>query len=121
MNNNYSILREQEYEELARLRLNGIVLDLGGSKKSGYHELFKGDYEIITANIDPSYDCDLVFDIESKFPLDNEQYDFILCINVLEHIYNYQNVLKESSRVLKRNGTLILITPFIFQIHESPD
>lgn len=121
MKNNYSILREQEYGELAKLKLNGKVLDLGGSKKSGYHELFKGDYEITTVNIDQSYGCDLVFNIEEKFPLNSEQYDWILCINVLEHIYNYQHVLQESSRVLKRKGKLILITPFIFQIHASPE
>src|SRR3989338_715106 len=98
---NYSILRELQYEKLTRLSLDGEVLDLGGSTISGYHELIKGDHHITTVNIDKSHGCDLVFDIEKRFPLEKGKFDHVLCINTLEHVYDFRNVMAESHRVLR--------------------
>lgn len=114
MKNNYSILRDEEYRELSKLELAGRILDLGGNKKSGYHKLIKGEHEIITTNIDINAGHDIIFDMEKRFPLDSESYDHILCVNALEHIYNFSNVINEAFRVLKNNGSLVLATPFIF-------
>ena len=121
MKNNYSILRGLEYNELEKLKIDCQILDLGGSKKSGYQQLIKGKHKIVTANIDKNYDCDLIFDIEKKFPLDSESYDAAVCLNVLEHIFNFQNVFAETQRVLKSGSIFIFSTPFIYQIHGSPD
>ncbi len=71
----YTIWREEEYKELSKLSIYGKVLDLGGSKNSGYHQLIKGKHEIITVNINPDYGCDLIFNIEKKFPIPDKQYD----------------------------------------------
>lgn len=42
MSKGLSILRDCQYKHLRDLILNGSILDLGGSKKSKYHELVKG-------------------------------------------------------------------------------
>lgn len=116
----YSILRDQEYVCLKELKLRGQILDIGGSKKSGYHELLGNAY-ITTANIDPAYGCDLVFDIQERFPISDEIYDYCIALNVLEHIYKFENVFKEVNRILKYDGSFIFATPFMYQIHGSPD
>lgn len=116
-----SILREQEYIKLSQLEINGEILDIGGSKKSGYHELIKGSHKITTVNIDPGYDCDMVFDIQNRFPIDDNKFDAVMAINVLEHIYDFHNVFREVYRVLSKGGRFILFTPFIHHIHGSPD
>lgn len=121
MNKNYSILRKEEYKILSNLKVDGSILDLGGSKNSGYHQLLKGSHKITTVNIDERYGCDLIFDIEKEFPLNDNFYDNVLSVNTLEHIFNFNNVISESYRVLKKNGKIILFTPFIFRIHGSPD
>lgn len=64
-----SIIRDLEYKKISDLELFGKILDLGGSKKSGYHNLIKGNHEITTVNINTDYGCDLVFDIEKNFLL----------------------------------------------------
>jgi ubiquinone/menaquinone biosynthesis C-methylase UbiE len=61
------------------------------------------------------------FDIQEVFPLESESYDHTIAINVLEHIYKYQNVVNESYRVIKKGGSVIFITPFMFNVHGSPD
>lgn len=58
---------------------------------------------------------------QERFLFEKEIYDDVLCINVLEHIYNFNNVFSEVNRVLKQNRRFILFTPFMYQIHGSPD
>ena len=117
---NYSLLRDCEYQELAKLTLNGQVLDLGGSKISKYHSLFKGEHKILVGNIDENYGMDFYLDVEKKFEITNNSFEAVLAINLLEHVYNYQNVLWESYRILKNNGLLIVVVPYLLNIHNCP-
>lgn len=121
--NKLSIVRNNLHKRLSKLVIDGSILDLGGSKKfkNGYQSFIKGDHNICTVNIDVNYGCDLVFDIENKFPLNDYVYDSILCFNVLEHIYNFQNVINESYRVLKNDGSFFGLIPFMHHIHGCPN
>jgi len=116
-----SLFRKLTYEKLSRAELNGDVLDLGGGKKSGYHKLIKGEHRISAVNIDPATDPDFNFNLEKEFPIEDKSYDGIICLNVLEHIFNYQNVINESYRILKNGGIFVGSTPFILNVHESPN
>jgi len=46
--------------------------------------------------------------VGESLPFRDEAFDIILSINVLDHCLNPFNVLKEASRVLKRNGIFLL-------------
>jgi SAM-dependent methyltransferase len=108
------------YKEISALTLDGAILDLGGSRKSGYHELMAGKHSITVVNIDDAAEPDLRFDLEKAFPLQASSYDSILAFNVLEHIFEYQNFLKESNRVLRSGGALVIGVPFLINVHPSP-
>lgn len=108
------------YKHLKTLEFSGKVLDLGGSKKSGYHELFKGSSKIEVVNIDSNYGFDHNFDLENTFPLPSEGYEGVMAINTLEHIFNHRQFLTESHRVLKSQGTCLIAVPFFVQIHPCP-
>ena len=62
---------------------------------------------------------DIVSDIVS-IPEEDESFDVIMCIEVLEHLPNPILALKELSRLLKPNGQLILTAPFCSISHLSP-
>jgi SAM-dependent methyltransferase len=121
MKTNYSIIRGHEYALLSKLTLDGNILDIGGSKKSGYQELIMGQHTFTTVNIDESYECDLVFDIQNKFPLENNSFDAAISTNVLEHIFDFHNVFSETYRILKPGGLFVNTTPFMHHVHGSPD
>lgn len=119
---NYSIIRALEYNELSRISLDGKVLDLGGSKKSGYQELIGGDHFFTTVNYGELHPgADIFFNAEEKFPIENASFDNALAMNFLEHIFDYHNVFSETERVLKSGGLFIMTTPFMHHIHGSPD
>ncbi len=115
-----SFLRREEYKRLAKLTLSGPVLDVGGSKKSGYHELLKGDHTITTGNIDASYGADVIFDAQNTWPFADASFGGVLFVNVLEHLYDYRAALSESARVIKEGGTIAGVVPFMFNVHGSP-
>ena len=54
--------------------------------------------------------CLLNGDIYS-IPFRNETFDLVICQSVLEHLDNLDRALKEVSRVLKKNGKLIIGSP----------
>ncbi len=108
------------YEELTKISLNGDIIDLGGSRRSGYHALFKGDHTITVANLDGDDSRDIICNLEQLLPLKDGSYDGVVCLNVLEHIFNYQTLLNESWRILKNDGLSVYAVPFLIQIHPSP-
>jgi len=116
-----SLLRREEYKKLSTLSIDGDILDIGGSNRSGYHELLKGDHTITTANIDAAYGVDRVFDAEVTWPVEDASYDAVLFINVLEHLYGHTVALQEAARVLRKGGSVYIVVPFLFNVHGSPN
>ena len=116
----YTPWRTLLHKRLSTLHINGDILDIGGSKKSEYASLIKGEHTIKVVNIDEEYGYDYKFDLEKPFPLENSIVDAVLCINVLEHIFNYQHVINESHRILKNGGQIVIAVPFLIQVHPCP-
>lgn len=50
-------------------------------------------------------------DINDTWPYQKSEFDILLGIEIIEHLFNPDHFLKEASRVLKKNGILILTTP----------
>ena len=65
----------------------------------------------------PDIICDICSDISG---LENK-YDKIICIAVLEHVYDDELAIKELHRVLKKKGIAILQVPLNLEISETID
>jgi len=55
-----------------------------------------------------AYPIDLEKD---RFPLENETFDATVCLEVLEHLTDPNNILDEICRILKSGGYLLMSTP----------
>ena len=95
--------------------LDGKGLDIG---HDGEYIFQNGN--VIRLNIYPDENIDVVYD-GVKIPFDNDTFDKIMLKCVLEHVDDPASILKEASRVLKLNGTMIIEVPFINPIHAAPD
>jgi SAM-dependent methyltransferase len=45
----------------------------------------------------------------------------IVIFNVLEHIFDTNNAILEIKKMLKKNGNIVLSTPFIYRYHGAPN
>ncbi len=117
----YSPLRALEYEEVQKNALSGKVLDLGGGSKASYNPLFKGSFDVVSLNIDERLQPTHIADITKPFPLKDHEFDAAISFNTFEHIPEFEMTFKETSRVLKKGGRFIFSTPFLHQVHGSPN
>jgi len=62
---------------------------------------------------------DIISDI-THIPLPDKSLDAIMCIEVLEHLPEPSEAIREFSRLLKPNGYLILTAPFASLTHFAP-
>ncbi|MHC4586355.1 MAG: class I SAM-dependent methyltransferase [Planctomycetota bacterium] len=81
-----------------------VIIELGCGKK-------KKPGRIGVDKVDLS-EVDIVADIEDGLPfLPDRSVDEIHCRSILEHIENFENVMKEIVRVLKRDGRAHIFVP----------
>jgi SAM-dependent methyltransferase len=117
-------------DSLARLapRARGRLLDVGCGDKP-YEQLFRpyvdeylGIEHALTfheTSASARGKADMHYDGE-RFPLPDESFDTVLCVQVLEHTPNPHALMTEMARVLGQDGLLILSAPFSFRLHEEP-
>jgi SAM-dependent methyltransferase len=55
-----------------------------------------------------------------NLPFDTGSVDGVISTQVLEHVPNARLLIKEMSRIVKPNGSIILSIPFVWQEHEIP-
>jgi SAM-dependent methyltransferase len=114
-----TLLRQAEHEALKGISLSGSILDLGGGGNADYRSLIGGEHTFTT--VDLGQKADIQHDLEELLPLADASYDHALLINVLEHIYDFRQLLAEAVRVTKPGGTLVIVVPFLFPVHPSPN
>jgi SAM-dependent methyltransferase len=105
-----------EYKSL----LKGKVLNAGAGWRDVSHLV---DGELINQDISWPGDDRSNIHIHSpihQIPVESNYFDAILCIAVLEHVENPEEVVPELYRVLKPGGHLILEVPFLQPEHKVP-
>ena len=100
-----------------------VIIDVGAGR-SPYKHIFTGvlagDY--ISVDIDVKRYPNLnVIGIGQNLPFGSHVADVVLLIEVLEHVFDYKDLLKEINRILKPNGCLVLTVPFILGYHDRID
>ena len=121
------IIRKKLYRAILKNaeKLDGKMMDFGcGSKpyKPLFHNAteyigvdFAGDgHSHVNENIDVFYDG-------KTLPFPDNTFDSILTTEVLEHVFNLEEILKELNRVLKSGGKILITLPFAWNEHEMPN
>jgi SAM-dependent methyltransferase len=55
-----------------------------------------------------------------EIPFDNDKFDCVLCTEVLEHVLDYQQLVDEILRVMKKDATGIFTIPWSARYHYIP-
>ena len=99
--------------ELITRHKDGLVLDCGAGKQSvDYPNVV--NFEIV------AYDSTDVLGVGEELPFRDQVFDAVLSLNVLEHVKAPFQCASELARVLKPNGTLYCVVPFLQPLHGYP-
>ena len=100
---------------------NKKLLDIGAGE-SPYRKYFKHTtYVTYDIKQNLKHTIDIVGDINRGIPkVSSKSFDYILCVQVLEHLSEPHKVFGEFNRILKEGGKVFLSTNFFYQIHMAP-
>lgn len=118
-----SIARTLMNHAVSQITASGAILDLGSKSDEASYNRFlnKTDGSKMTYTDIVGVGENVVrLDLEKPFSLADASYDTVTCFNTLEHIYDYQNVVRESRRILKTGGMFVGGTPFLVNFHPDP-
>lgn len=103
---------------------DGTILDIGAADR-WIQKYLAGDARYIALDY-PVTARDLyggrpdVFADAAWLPFAEASFDGVLCLEVLEHVPDPAQVLREIARVLKSGGRLWISTPFLYPLHDTP-
>jgi len=86
------------------------VIDIGAGEQFLKNKVPK-NMKYTSLDIDPKNKPDILCDLNKKFPLKSESYDFVFCTEVLEHTLYPKKIIKEIKRITKKNGLIIITLP----------
>lgn len=105
-------------EELASISKEKTVLDIGAGQSDFKEIIFK--FNKCSLDFYPYPGVDVVCDFTSGFPFKDNSFDVVILSNVLEHVAEPENLLKECYRALKPQGMVLGAVPFLIKIHQRP-
>jgi len=115
----FFIIKKRKLQLLKDIfKKSDIVLDVGCGVKPNYHEILKA--KVVCVDIKHTKKTHLVADALS-LPIKKQKFDGIICIDSFYYYGNPFKAIKELSHVLKKNGKFVMITPFMYPIHDVPD
>jgi len=108
------------------VNLSGTVLDIGCGRMRHKETVLSGANvkKYVGLDLEPgkfgyTSKADIYWD-GVKMPIADNSIESALLFEVLEHCANPSLVLKETARVLKPGGVLLISTPFLYQLHGIP-
>jgi ubiquinone/menaquinone biosynthesis C-methylase UbiE len=95
----------------------GKMLEIGAGTES-YKKYFP-KLDVISTDIVNIPHIDEIADV-TDLKYDAGTFDYVLCVNVLEHIFEYQKAIDEIHRILKPGGMAFIEVPFLLPLHDIP-
>ena len=125
--NPFYLIRKELYRNLIKLapELRGVMMDFGCGLKP-YKNLFINIDQYIgvdfksEGHLHEKEDIDVYYD-GRHIPFTNGYFDSVLCSEVLEHVFNLNEILQEINRVMKPGAKFLITVPFSWDEHEIPN
>src|SRR3989304_548801 len=91
----------------------GKILDIPSGNCWLFHELTSGAWEYFSADLftNASIRNFQRADLNEPLAYDDDVFDYVACMEGLEHIENTHHTLREFYRILKKDGILLISTP----------
>ena len=117
--NNYYLKNQEDFRDriLNQIQKSDHVLDIDMAMRDKHAKINANFLETLDVNEFSDYP-DIIFDICSELDASLiEKYDKIICLAVLEHVYNPFLAVNNLKSMLKNNGTLFGYVPYLYHYH----
>jgi len=115
--------KKKRIRKIARGVKGKKILEIGSGKSVNgeffysVEALFDSGNEFIKSDIVEEYGHTVINLVELQ---SNEEFDIILCLNVLEHILEYEKAIENLWNALKPGGLGIILVPAFYPLHDEP-
>ena len=116
--------KNRSIKEFSKKIKNKKILELGSGKKYrgkycySVKQFFDNSNEFIQSDIVQEYGHKIIDATQMNY---KNEFDIILCINVLEHVFNFHRAIINIYNALKPNGTAIIFVPGFYPLHGEPN
>ena len=111
---NKSDFRDKILEDINR---DESILDIGKCMREKFFQIKSNNVQTLDVNEYENYP-DIIFDLCGK--LDSSlinKYDKIICLAILEHVYNPFKAVENLEQMLTENGKIFGYVPFLYHYH----
>jgi len=119
---NWTDWRKYNYEyfekNLHNLDKSTFICDVGAGTQP-FDKLFSR-FNTYKVDFVPYKGIDVVTDLNKPLPFQDNVFDVIVMSNLIEHMPEPLALFKESKRILKQGGKIIITVPFYIKIHQAP-
>ncbi len=122
----YSFSSHKTVLDILNNKENQRILDVGCGDGLFSELIRKGNTKVgvdfipvsdsIRKNLDEYYQIDLNNGLPEEIK-QKEKFDYILMLDILEHLYNYDKIIKDSKNLIKPDGKIIISIPNIANIY----
>ena len=100
------------------INLKSPILDIGAGISSRFRQNLTNE-KYIRLDIDDSEEPDIVGDALS-LPIKSESLNGVIYADILEHLINPFEAIREARRVIKPGGKIYVSVPFLYPYHPHP-
>ena len=99
------------------------ILEIGSGKPvKGEHRysarvLFDESNDFVQTDVNPEFGHQILDVTTMEF---EESFDIVLCVNVMEHVYEFRRAFDNVHRALKPGGTALIGVPGYYPLHDEP-
>tara|TARA_B100000767_G_C19766703_1_gene537901 strand:+ start:168 stop:842 length:675 start_codon:yes stop_codon:yes gene_type:complete len=117
-----SLCRILQNVEFQKYNLKGEIIEFGAepNSKNNFSKNIKNYKKVIFADKYIKHKDVVNVDLNKNIRLKKNSFDTVIFFNILEHLINFKNAKKQVHKILKKDGTLIGSTPFLYRFHGAP-
>ena len=121
--NQFYLKNQKDFRDLilSNIQKGDTVLDLGKGMREKFNMINCSKLETLDVNEYDDYPdiiCDLCGEINDDI---KNRYDKIICLAVLEHVYNPFKAIENITKLLKDGGKVYGMVPYLYHYHAPND
>ena len=120
--NNFYLENRKDFRDqiLSDIKSHDEVLDIGKAMRDKHKKIVCKNLETLDVNDFGDYP-DIICDICSDVTGLENRYDKIICIAILEHVYDPFKAVENLKKLLKENGIIYGMVPYLYHYHAPKD